>query len=367
VADADRPEIKTHELDIFMSDLSEVPRRLKAVEALVVLRAAARATDALALLEDPALHPHLVVAAWRWARAAATAVGRCSDDETLDAALGDADPDPWTHRLVARPTPSQRALVRQGATSALYEAVAGEGISLLPPRDGRAARWCAAFESVAEDLSLRRAPRGPDCVRLLSDPEVAPLVAVGARHVVGLEDLLIDQAQRVLFRHGERGVMDHFRDRYGLSRRECLGLVRLARADALQYGRSSVEDDRALMVALLKDYTDRAREAFNLDGEMKGLRELARVQGLTRTEPEDKMSEFLGVVRRVSGRRDALSLVGAAAEAVEAEPEDVSEELGSLPTDADAPLDVTFRVTEKATLARFDAEDARQRQEEEVG
>lgn len=372
MVDSDRPDIQTPDLDRFLSEDpgNDAPRLLTAKQALELFTKAERGANADALLKDGQLHQHAIVVLWRWARAAATAVGRCSDDETLDAALGDLDPNPWTARLVPRPTPIQRALLRQGATSALYTATAGEGICLLPPTDGRIARWIDAFESVTEDIGVKRAPRGPDVLRLLMDHALAPLVRVSTTQLYALEELMVDQAQRVLFRHGERGVMDHFREKYGLSRRECLGLVRLARADALQYGRSSVEDDRALMVAMLKNYTDRARETMNMGDEIRALRELARVQGLTRTEPEDKMSEFLGVVRRVSGRQDALQLVSAAADAVGAEPEDLSEGLeGSLPIDKDAPdvEDVSYRLTERNALQRFDAEDVRARQEEEVG
>jgi len=372
VTDSDRPEIRTPELDRFLREApDDLPKRLTRKEALAAFKEAERNEEALLLAEDPELAPHIRVALWRWCRAAASAVGRLSDDETLDAALGDSDPCPFTRRLVPRPTPIQRALIRQGATSALYEAVSHEGIALLPDYP-RAARWCAIFDLVADDLGARRAPRGPDVLRVLTDPTVAPFVPISPKALIQLEDLLVDQAQRVLFRHGERGVMDHFRDRYGLNRRECLGLVRLARADALQYGRSSVEDDRALMVAQLKDYADRAREALNMGDEIRALRELARVQGLTRTEPEDKMSEFLGVVRRVSGRQDALSLVSAAADAVGAEPEDVSEGLEApLPIDGDFAeeniTEVQYRVKESSELERFDRQDSRARAEEEVG
>lgn len=361
MVDSDRPIIQTPDLDRFLLDVpGDMPQRFSPRAAMALLRAAERAKDAEALLEDTGLAAHLVVALWRWSRAAAHAVGRLSEDETLDMALGDSLPDSWTDRLVPRPTPSQRALIRQGATSAIYQAVSGDGIPLLPPQDGRAAEWCRAFEAVAEDLGLRRAARGPDVMRLLGDPLLAPRVPISPQSVNRLEEILVDQAQRVLFRHGERGVMDHFRDQYGLARRECLGLVRLARADAMTYGRSSVEDDRALMVAQLKDFADRARESMNMGDEIRALRELARVQGLTRTEPEDKMSEFLGVVRRVSGRQDALQLVSAAADAVDVDVEVVSEGLdGDLPTDAPP--------READALAVFDAEDARDRRAEEVG
>lgn len=372
MTDSDRPEIRTPELDSYLREApDDLPQLLTRRQALAAFKAAEQNPDGLALARDPALAPHLRVLLWRWCRAAASAVGRLSDDETLDAALGDADPCPFTVRLAPRPTPIQRMLVRQGATSALYQAVSGEGIALLPDAP-RAEQWCAVFDIVADDLGARRAPRGPDCLRVLTDPATAPYVQASARGIIQLEDLMVDQAQRVLFRHGERGVMDHFRDKYGLNRRECLGLVRLARADALQYGRSSVEDDRALMVAQLKDYADRAREALNMGDEIRALRELARVQGLTRTEPEDKMSEFLGVVRRVSGRQDALHLVSAAADAVGAEPEDLSEGLeGELPIDKDFLeeniADASYQVKESSELLKFDREDARARQEEEVG
>jgi hypothetical protein len=295
-----------------MAGEGDVPRPLTARE--LIERLGSRST-ADAVLSDASLVPNLRVMLWRWCRAAAHAVGRCSDDESLEQALGDAEPCPWTRRLQARPTPTQRSLIRHGATAALYEAVSAEGIPLLPPTDGgRVERWCDAFAGVAEDLCFRRAPRGQECLRVLEDPEVVRYVECSETAIVAVEELLTSSAARVLQRHGEVGVVDHFREAYGLSRREGLGLVRLARAWTLLYGRSSVEDDRAMMVAMLKDALARARETLNLGDELRCMKELARVQGLTRSEPEDREAEFLGVVRRVAGRQDAaLALPGAAA------------------------------------------------------
>lgn len=336
---ADRPHISTPALDEFLSGPpADLPRALTSAESLRSFRAAA--TEGGELAQDPALQPALRISIWRFARVICTTAGVLSEDETLEDALADLRPDPWTARLRARPTPSQRAVLRNGSASAVYTALSSpDGLPLLPPRDGRASEWCELFRRIADDVLLRRAPRGPDCLAVLTDPTLAVLVEATSPQIERVEELMVDTAQRVLVRHGERGVADHFRERYGLSRREALGLVNLARADSLKYGRSSIEDDRALMVAVLKDYLDRARESMNMGDEIRAIRELARVQGLTRTEPENVAAEFLGVVRSVAGRQEALRLAPAAAEALDVDFEEVEhlEVLGKeLPTDRDA-------------------------------
>jgi hypothetical protein len=351
----DRPKIRTPALDDFLAaPPADLPRYLTSAESLRSFRAIREEGGELA--RDPDLQPHLRLALWRFARLLAQAAGRLSEDETLEDALADARPDPWTRRLIASPTPTQRALIRHGSATFVYEALSGDGMPLLPPRDGRIGVWTDLFERLADDCQLRRAPRGPDCLAILTNPDLAPLVEVQPASIERVEELMVDQAQRVLVRHGERGVADHFREAYGLSRREALGLVNLARADALKYGRSSVEDDRALMVAVLKDYLDRARESMNMGDEIRAIRELARVQGLTRTEPENVAAEFLGVVRRVSGRQEALQLAPAAAEALDIETEDLEEVenlADALPTDRDA-----SEASETESILAFDSAEA---------
>jgi len=81
-------------------------------------------------------------------------------------------------------------------------------------------------------------------------------------------------------------------------------LMRLARADALAVGGSSVEEDRALMIAQLKDLIARAKEEMNSDRELKALKQLAAIQGLTRTEPEDRAMDFMRVIAAVASRQD---------------------------------------------------------------
>lgn len=343
----DQPRVETSAVDAFLAQQLERP--LRAGDVLRILRSISAPTE-----HDPALVPHIRLLVWRWCRAAGQAVGRVAEDEGLEQALADSDPCPWTERLYARPTPTQRALLRNGATSSMFGAVGGEGIPLLPPQDARTPRWCEAFSIVATDLLFKRAPRGPDCLRYLEDPSLARFLELSEETILAVEELMVDQAQRVLLRHGHHAVVDHFTANYGLTRREGMSLVLLAKADARLQGKSSVEDDRALMIAQLQSLVDRARESMHTGDELRALRELARVQGLTRTEPEDRGAEFLNIVRSVSGKQDALRLVPAAADALGIDPEDLQEEV----SDAE---DVQYRLLparESEALDSFDSAEA---------
>lgn len=335
----DRPRIETPGLEAFLAEGDEcTPKRYTAREFALILRAI---RDPIA--EDGALQPHLRIVVWRLVRAIAAASGLLDEDELLSDALDGLEVDPWYGKVEPRPTPSQRALLRHGATSVLYEAASqGGGFPLLPPTDGRTQVWCDVVARVAEDIGVARAPRGADCLRVLLDPELAAATGLNSKAVLVVEDLMVDQALRVLVRHGEQAVIDHFQAQQGLSRREGHALITLARAAALRHGRSTVEDDRALMSAMLKDYLARARDSFNMGDEIRALRELARVQGLTRTEPEDREGSILDVIKRVGAKQDMLNLPASAVKVLPLDP----------------PTDTPFRVTEERVLEAFDIDEA---------
>jgi len=287
-----------------------------------------------AAIGDDALSQYLVFALWRWSRAVATALGRCSEDETLELALSprDGEPCPWSRRIRPRLTPQQRGILRNASTGLLYKA-ATNGLSLLPPGSAGGAGhtdielWCETFYEVAKDLMLRQQPRGLDVLACLTDPSRANRVAVTKEQVWACEELVIDEFQHLMIRFGEQKAQAHIRERYGISRREALELVRLAKADAYAYGKSSVEEDRAIMVRLLQDYLARAQGTMNMTDEMRALKQLAQVQGLTRSEPEDKAAEFLGVIKHISSKQDAHLALPAVADAFNADRADVEEEI----------------------------------------
>jgi hypothetical protein len=296
----DSPQIRTEAVDLYLSGRGAL-RVVTAAEHMAAIRQASRDPR----VDDPEVLAASRLAAWRVVRSLAASLGLVAADETLEEALdGLVDPDPWFGRVVPRATVSQRAALRRGLGGPLADLVA-QGLTLLPRGDEWDENWCEAAELVCQDVGVARGPHGGDVLMVLTYPLAARELALSPEDVYAVEELLVGQALRVLLRHGEAGVQDHFGEKYGLCRREANLLIRLARAEAMRNGRSTVEDDRALMVARLNDIAARARETLNVADELRALRELARVQGLTRTEPESVEQEFRSVIKSVSDRQDA--------------------------------------------------------------
>ncbi len=68
---------------------------------------------------------------------------------------------------------------------------------------------------------------------------------------------------------------------------------------------ADVEENRYLMEERLSDVANRAREAGSIGDELKTLKVLAMVQGLTKTAPESTLSELVKVIDAVVAETDA--------------------------------------------------------------
>ena len=292
-------EVVTQALDRFLEP--RPPRKLEGEEGLARLRAIMRDDVPPAPSEENT--PHRILVLWRLARASALLLGICAEDEHLDAAT-EITPSPWHVRVRPRLAPAQQAVLRRSSAAEMI-ALFGEGLPLLPPDDpGEARRWCSAMSLLARDLGIERTREGQLGLQGLLHPKTCQFAGVTEEQILSIEELLIDEAQKLIIECGERAAIEHFRNRYGFARKESVGLIRLARADALAMGGSSVEEDRAIMVANLKDLIGRAKEEMNSDKELKALKQLAAIQGLTRTEPEDRAADFMKVIAAVAQRQD---------------------------------------------------------------
>ena len=96
-------------------------------------------------------------------------------------------------------------------------------------------------------------------------------------------------------------TVGELRETFGLSWRSCEGLVRAARGETMRLANTDQEEDRAMMVMRIESYISRARAAMDLDSESKGLKMLAAVQGLTRTDPKGRLDEIIEVIAAMSG------------------------------------------------------------------
>lgn len=300
MAQSHQIEVVTAALDQFLEP--RPPRKLEGEEALARLRAVLRDDTPPAPADEDL--PHRILVMWRLARCAARVLGICAEDEHLDAAT-EITPSPWHDSVRPRLSPAQQVVLRRSSAADMI-ALFSEGLPLLPPDlDEHARRWCGAMSLLARDLGIERTPEGLAGLKGLLHPKTCQFAGVTEQQILSLEELLIDEAQKLIIECGERAAIDHFRNRYGFARKEAVGLIRLARADALAMGGSSVEEDRAIMVANLKDLIGRAKEEMNSDKELKALKQLAAIQGLTRTEPEDRAADFMKVIAAVAQRQDS--------------------------------------------------------------
>ena len=282
-------------------------RILPADEAARRVEELLRPEDQSPEIGDDSTLPHRIMVMWRLVRVAARVTGLCAEDETLDQAT-EIEPDPWTHPIAPPLTPSQQALLRRGAAGALLNCVA-KGMSLLPPDDPQeAVNWCQAMTLIAMELNMLTTQDGRIGFNGLLHPKTCQYSGVTIEHILALEELLVDEAQKLIIENGERPAIEHFRVQYSFTRKEAVALIRLARADALTMSGNSVDEDRALMIAQLKDLVARAKEEVNSDRELKALKELAKIQGLTRTAPEDIQRDFMAVIAAVADRQDRRAL-----------------------------------------------------------
>ena len=300
-----QPDTDSPQLDAFLRGARL--RRLQGNERRAALRALF-AEDAAPKADpfDPESKPARIMVMWRLTRTTAIVKGLCSEDETLDAAT-ELDPDPWVSPFLPigaglGSSPLRRARVARCIRIHSED----EGLPLLPPRADSAAleRWCSAASIVAADLGVERSREGLLGLQGLLDPHQCARCDVRSQEVLAFEEMLLIESLDMLLDKGERAAIKHFREQFGFSHKEATGLLRVVKTQALERSAASIEEKRALMEMRYENMLGRYKETMDMDGELKASKELAKIQGLTRTEPENQAAEFFNVVRAVSARQD---------------------------------------------------------------
>lgn len=301
-----QPEPESPELDAFMR--RDVWHRMRPGREM---RAWIRSVFDDAIPPPPMLideyRPHRIMVMWRLIRTTAVVKGLTAEDETLDAST-EQSPSPWTDPFLPVMLPScSMALRRERAHRLLRYHAEGEGLPLLPPRRDPDAlrRWCLAAAIIATDLGIERTQKGILGLQGLLDPVLARGCDVTSGNVIHFEELIYTTAITLMQDVGERATIKHFRDEYGFTRKECLAIVRLAKSTALEHSAASIEEKRAFAEMRLESIIARAKDDLDKSTEMAAIKELSKIQGLTRTEPENLAIEFVDVIRRVAKRQDA--------------------------------------------------------------
>ncbi len=302
-----KPETETPSLDSFLG--SAMMRPLTGVAQ----RQWMREVFAVRITPDPfapETKPHRIMVMWRITRTTAIVSGICAEDETLDSAT-ETLPSPWFEPF--RPSTAistESPLRRSKVDRVVYLRRLGKGLPLLPPRGAGAGleRWCDVASIIAADLGVERTREGLLGLQGLLDPELCYQNDVTNEEILAFEELLLVESLDLLLDVGERATLRHFREKHGFSNKEANGLLKVVKTQAMHRGSGSIEEKRALAEMRLEDFIGRSKATMDMDGEMKGIKELAKIQGLTRTEPENQAAEFFEVVKRISSTQDAQRL-----------------------------------------------------------
>lgn len=308
------------------------------------------------LLFPTELHPARVMAVWRMSRHCYMLKGLLGDDEQLSTAIGEQSPCPWW--TPTRPVADSRA-ARQNRNRAVME-ILRRGTPGVVTEDTPIAEARAWQESLAECEKALRMSASLDCREAIPDmlqvdlgsdmddlkhprnpDEVDDRVARLARlcptsdEVEQFEELLVYETLDLLVQHGTRRTINHLMEPdvetggsgLALTRPEAQRLIRITRGLGEELAGGSVEEHRTLMVARLENMAERCRDSLDYQGEMRAYKEMSRILGLTRSEPNDDMKNLVAIVGRVaeSQRKELLTKpkrrrsIDAPEEAVEAD------------------------------------------------
>lgn len=163
-------------------------------------------------------------------------------------------------------------------------------------------RWVALHEEIARYLTIERgSEEDRDLGRLgligLVDRETTRLLWPSRMQLIYWEEELIAETVELLTEEGTPKTRKRLREKHGLVRHEVQAMIRMALVRIRELAEGDLEDQRSLMVMRLENYIQRSREAMDLRNELAGIKQMALVLGLTKTDPEDALSAFGNLVK----------------------------------------------------------------------
>lgn len=179
-----------------------------------------------------------------------------------------------------------------------------KGIPLLPSCNAHfkpvAKSYAAAMRYLATFLNLADTDYGPLALPYLLQTPPNPNNWPDAMLIAQYETVLVDEVLEQLLDKGVRKATSELLRTQGINDHETRGLIRLAKYESRVRMESELEDDRAIISMRLEDLIHRARQSLDMRVEIAAIKQLSIVQGVTRAEPEDALTEFARVVKKVA-------------------------------------------------------------------
>jgi hypothetical protein len=252
--------------------------------------------DTLTRSLDDTIAPRVVVA-WRLTRTFARILGLLYIDEYLC----EMAPEAWG--LSPQGDPNR---VPYYHPARLKSIVYDGNVGIRPPNnDQYLVRWCDTLAHAAEELGINMGSKDfPDIgyhgLRPLLNRDTARMAWPTREQLYMFEQILVEDTLQKMTDTSVADAREWVRSRYGVTAHEANEVIKLGRREGVAYAESTPEEDKALMVLRLEKLYSQAQIAYDTRAARGVLKDLALVQGITRTEienPFDNVVEVLGKVR----------------------------------------------------------------------
>lgn len=134
----------------------------------------------------------------------------------------------------------------------------------------------------------------------LLDPMTIRLCFPTPQQIMAWETLMVDTAVDLFNEQGYLLAKEQLKEQYGLQQREIDSIIKITRLQVRDMMQEDADESRARLIAQLQNFTKRARDAMDFRGELGGYKQLAILHGLSRSEPDDVLSDFKQVVKKVT-------------------------------------------------------------------
>lgn len=265
-------------------------------------------------------YPYRVRAAYRFAREVAIAIGALREDELMSHTFPE-DPfnTPMRDQIDLSVGKHQRIFQKQ--TREIYCAfdnVLGLGPPPLPnpmPKKYNPSRHMSqdrpyvAFATVLENTFgylriLEGSIEDPDQGWLgtctFTDPVMLRETWPEWDHVREFEDFLVQETLEEYANHGEHKARELLHRKYGFTSNELRGAIKMARTEVIRRAEFDIDFHKAMAIKRLEDVVRRARDACNLNMELRAIKELNLVTGLGKVAPEDTFQVFAEAVTELA-------------------------------------------------------------------
>lgn len=252
---------------------------------------------------------------WPWAQAEITTTTEAPDpddinptddpddhyfDKTAPARFCPA-PEPFVLRaglpLLPPPVPL-KFYDASGQITDLYDTRNDPGLKLYIRAVDTTADYLGIYHGSAKDPEAgRRGMMG------LTNAQTCRIAFPTRMQMIAWEYILINQTLKLLVKHGGRITYNYLIEHYGFNHSEVNGVLRMTKKFAKELVNADRAEDRALMLLRCEDLMRRARNSMDHKAEQNAMKQMSMILGLTRTEEDETLSDFVQIVKTATEKR----------------------------------------------------------------